>query len=96
MCRNCGDGSTAPASVFVPTVYLTEGGSGQLVALTYHGVMLVLIFEEGAQLDARMLESVRVAATKQEDGLLFETLRPCIKHSMFICNCYASCRRPLQ
>merc|ERR1719171_447354 len=63
-------GGNGPASLFVPTIYLTEGGAGKLVALTYHGIMLVLIFEEKAQLDTHVLESVRAACTKTTgDGL---------------------------
>merc|ERR1719265_2514042 len=63
-------GGNGPASLFVPTIYLTEGGAGKLVALTFHGIMLVLIFEESAQLDVHVLESVRAACTKPTgDGL---------------------------
>lgn len=72
-------GSSAPASLFVPTVYLTEGGVGKLVALMYHGIMLVLIFEESAQLDARVLETVKTACTKSTgDGLSLSELHPLI------------------
>lgn len=63
-------GGNGPASLFVPTVYLTEGGVGKLVVLTYRGIMLVLIFEESAQLDARYLENVRASCVKPTgDGL---------------------------
>jgi len=68
---------SGPASVFVPAVYLAEGGAGQLVALTYRGAMLVLIFEEKTPLDARLLESVRAACTKPTgDGLSLADLLP--------------------
>eukprot|EP00927_Polykrikos_kofoidii_P009346 TRINITY_DN13892_c0_g1_i1.p1 TRINITY_DN13892_c0_g1~~TRINITY_DN13892_c0_g1_i1.p1 ORF type:complete len:502 (-),score=67.28 TRINITY_DN13892_c0_g1_i1:119-1624(-) len=74
-----GGGAAGPASVFVPAVYLTEGGAGQLVALTYHEIMLILIFEEGAKLDARTLESVRAACTRSSgDGLSLSELLPLI------------------
>jgi len=79
--RRAGNGGnvTGPASVFVPAVHLAEGGAGQLVALTYHGIMLVLIFEEGAQLDARILESVRTACTRaSSDGMSLAELHPLI------------------
>lgn len=70
-------GGGGPATLFVPAVYLTEGGVGKLVALTYHGVMLILIFEESAQLDARILESVRTACTTRSgDGLSLAELHP--------------------
>lgn len=68
-----------PASLFVPAVYLAEGGAGQLVALTYNGIMLVLIFDENAKLDVRLLESVRDACTKASgDGLSLAELFPLI------------------
>lgn len=74
-----GSSSSGPSSVFVPAVYLTEGGSGQLVALTYHGVMLVLIFEADAPVDARLLDSVRTACTRPSgDGLSLAELLPLI------------------
>jgi len=64
-----------PASLFVPTVYLTEGGVGKLVVLTYRGIMLVLIFEESAQLDAPYLENVRASCVKPTgDGLSLSEL----------------------
>merc|ERR1719265_2172176 len=63
-------GGNGPASLFVPTIYLAEGGAGKLVSLTYHGIMLVLIFEETAQLDVRILEMIRQSCTKPTgDGL---------------------------
>jgi len=69
--RPAGGGAAGgPSTLFVPAVYLTEGGAGQLVALTYRGIMLVLIFEESAQLDVRILESVRQTCTRPSgDGL---------------------------
>lgn len=81
--RPGGGGSSAasgPASLFVPAVHLVEGGTGQLVALTYRGIMLVLIFEESAQLDAKTLEAVRAAATRSSgDGLSLQELHPLIE-----------------
>lgn len=69
-------GGNGPASLFVPTIYLAEGGAGKLVCLTYHGIMLVLIFEETAQLDVRVLESLRSFATKSTgDGLSLAELQ---------------------
>ncbi|CAK0886570.1 unnamed protein product [Prorocentrum cordatum] len=70
---------SGPSSLFVPAVYLAEGGAGQLVALTYRGVMLVLVFEESAQLDARVLEAVRTTCTRSTgDGLSLADLHPLI------------------
>jgi len=75
-----GGSSGGPASLFVPAVHLVEGGAGQLVALTYRGIMLVLIFEETAQLDAKTLEAVRAAATRAKgDGLSLQELHPLIE-----------------
>eukprot|EP00747_Dinoflagellata_sp_TGD_P168539 gnl/TRDRNA2_/TRDRNA2_195144_c0_seq1.p1 gnl/TRDRNA2_/TRDRNA2_195144_c0~~gnl/TRDRNA2_/TRDRNA2_195144_c0_seq1.p1 ORF type:complete len:503 (-),score=84.07 gnl/TRDRNA2_/TRDRNA2_195144_c0_seq1:125-1633(-) len=72
-------GTSGPASLFVPTVYLAEGGVGQLVALTYQGILLILIFECGAQLDVPMLEKVRATCTKPSgDGLSLAELHPLI------------------
>mmetsp|Transcript_123973 Transcript_123973/g.246852 ORF Transcript_123973/g.246852 Transcript_123973/m.246852 type:complete len:495 (+) Transcript_123973:133-1617(+) len=72
-------GSGGPASIFVPAVYLVDGGAGQLVALMYRGIMLVLVFEEHAQLDSKILESVRTAATRAAgDGLSLAELHPLI------------------
>jgi hypothetical protein len=74
-----GAGGSGPASVFVPAVYLVEGGPGQLVALTFRGILLVLVFEMGAQLDTRVLESVRSACTTPTgDGLSLAELHPLI------------------
>lgn len=71
--------SNGPASVFVPAVYLSGSGVGQLVALTYKGIMLILIFNENAALDARFLESVREACNKSSgDGLSLAELHPLI------------------
>lgn len=71
--------SSHPASLFVPTVYLTEGGPGKLVALIYHGIMLILIFESDSQLDTKILEQVRTACTKaSNDGLSLAELHPLI------------------
>jgi len=70
---------SGPASIFVPAVYLAEGGMGQLVALTYRGILLVLIFEECAPLDVRLLDSVRSACTQATgDGLSLAELLPLI------------------
>jgi len=72
-------GANGPASLFVPTIYLTEGGAGKLVSLTYKGIMLVLIFEETAQLDVKILESIRTSCTKVTgDGLSLPELHPVI------------------
>lgn len=72
-------GVAAAASIFVPAVYLTEGGGGQLVCLTHHGVMLVLIFDMSTQLDARTLEAVRAKSTAPTgDGLSLSELWPLI------------------
>lgn len=76
---NANGGGSTPSSVFVPAIYLSEGGTGQLVALTYQGIMLVLVFEPEAALDARLLESVRTACTRSTgDGLSLAELRPVI------------------
>eukprot|EP00931_Biecheleriopsis_adriatica_P056338 TRINITY_DN33385_c0_g1_i1.p1 TRINITY_DN33385_c0_g1~~TRINITY_DN33385_c0_g1_i1.p1 ORF type:complete len:514 (-),score=86.41 TRINITY_DN33385_c0_g1_i1:163-1473(-) len=71
---------SGPASVFVLAVHLGESGtSGQLVALTFKGIMLVLIFDESAQLDAKLLGSVRDACNKSSgDGLSLVELHPLI------------------
>jgi len=62
--------------IFVPTVYLADGGVGKLLALTYHGIMLVLIAEEDAQMDARFLEKLREVCTgPSEDGLSLAELQ---------------------
>eukprot|EP00929_Paragymnodinium_shiwhaense_P079896 TRINITY_DN41651_c0_g3_i1.p1 TRINITY_DN41651_c0_g3~~TRINITY_DN41651_c0_g3_i1.p1 ORF type:complete len:511 (+),score=115.94 TRINITY_DN41651_c0_g3_i1:131-1663(+) len=77
--RQKGGSSTGPSSIFVPAVHLTEDGPGQLVALVYNGIMLILIFEENAQLDARLLDNVRTAATAHSgDGLSLSELHPLI------------------
>jgi len=74
-----GSGGKGPASLFVPTVYLTNGGAGKLVALLYHGIMLALVFEEKAQVDGRLLESVRSLCTQPTgDGLSLAELHPLI------------------
>lgn len=71
--------SSHPASLFVPTVYLTNGGPGKLVALIYQGIMLILIFEPEAQLDTKILEMVRASCTTpSNDGLSLCELRPLI------------------
>lgn len=68
-----------PASIFVPACHLLDGTVGQLVALTYHGIMLVLIFDEKAALDARLLDSVRAACTRTSgDGLSLTELHSLI------------------
>ncbi|CAE8581447.1 unnamed protein product, partial [Polarella glacialis] len=60
-------------------VHLVESGPGQLVALTYRGIMMVIIFEESAQLDAKVLESLRTACTRASgDGLSLAELHPLI------------------
>lgn len=72
-------GGSGPASLFVPTVYLTDGGTGKLVALTYHGIMLVLILEESTLLDVRTLDNIRTACTRSTgDGLSLAELQPLI------------------
>lgn len=78
--RRAGAGA-GPSSVFVPAIYLTDSGTGQLVALTYKGIMIVLIFEENAPLDARMLESLRETCNRSlGDGLslseLYDVIAP--------------------
>mmetsp|Transcript_34394 Transcript_34394/g.92086 ORF Transcript_34394/g.92086 Transcript_34394/m.92086 type:complete len:485 (-) Transcript_34394:246-1700(-) len=70
---------SGPASLFIPTVYLTEGGVGKLVVLMYHGIMLILIFEENAPLDVKLLESLKAYCTKSTgDGLSLTELHPLI------------------
>merc|ERR1712203_689169 len=72
-------GAGGSASLFVPAVYLVEGGPGQLVALMYRGIMLILIFEATAQVNVRILDSVRQACTKPSgDGLSLAELHPLI------------------
>lgn len=75
--RRAGGG---PASLFIPTVYLKEGGAGRLVVLTYRGIMLVLIFAETAELDLRLLESLHAACARPSgaDGLSLAELHPLI------------------
>eukprot|EP00928_Gymnodinium_smaydae_P036393 TRINITY_DN25448_c0_g1_i1.p1 TRINITY_DN25448_c0_g1~~TRINITY_DN25448_c0_g1_i1.p1 ORF type:complete len:543 (-),score=113.85 TRINITY_DN25448_c0_g1_i1:74-1576(-) len=76
--RQVAGSSSGPAHIFVPTCHLADG-PGQLVALTYQGMMLILVFEEGAQLDARILESVRSCCTLASgDGLSLLELRPLV------------------
>eukprot|EP00933_Yihiella_yeosuensis_P044045 TRINITY_DN39091_c0_g1_i1.p1 TRINITY_DN39091_c0_g1~~TRINITY_DN39091_c0_g1_i1.p1 ORF type:complete len:501 (-),score=82.45 TRINITY_DN39091_c0_g1_i1:83-1585(-) len=65
-----GSGSNGPASIFVPAVHLSESGVGQLVAIIYKGIMLILIFDDKVQLDVRFLDQVRTATCKsQGEGL---------------------------
>lgn len=72
-----GSSACGPSSLFVPTVYLTEGGQGQLVCLTYRGILLVLIFEPDTPLDARLLDSVRLSCTRATgNGLSLAELHP--------------------
>ncbi|CAJ1335044.1 unnamed protein product [Effrenium voratum] len=67
-----------PSSIFVPAVHL-ESGPGQLVALTYRGIMLVLIFEAEAHIDIRLLESLRETCNRSSgDGLSLAELHPLI------------------
>lgn len=69
---------SARGSVFVPTVHLLET-AGQLVVLTFRGIMLVLIFEKSAPLDLKMLESLRVLCNRPSgDGLSLAELHPMI------------------
>eukprot|EP00913_Durusdinium_trenchii_P030387 g28464.t1 len=54
-------------------------GVGQLVALTFKGVMLVLILEADAHVDARLLESLRETCNSSSgDGLSLAELQPLI------------------
>eukprot|EP00435_Cladocopium_sp_Y103_P046699 s294_g13.t1 len=67
-----------PPSIFVPAVHL-NGGVGQLVALTYKSIMLVLILDEDVHVDARLLESLRDSCNAASgDGLSLAELQPLI------------------
>lgn len=67
-----------PPSIFVPAVHL-NAGVGQLVALTYKSIMLVLILDEDVQVDARLLESLRDSCNAASgDGLSLAELQPLI------------------
>eukprot|EP00439_Symbiodinium_sp_Y106_P017499 s3879_g2.t1 len=67
-----------PASLFVPALHL-DAGRGQLVALTFRGIMLVLIFDAEVHIDARLLESLRDFCSRSSgDGLSLAELHPLI------------------
>lgn len=70
--------SSGPASLFVPALHL-DAGRGQLVALTFRGIMLVLIFDAEVHIDARLLESLRDFCSRSSgDGLSLAELHPLI------------------
>jgi hypothetical protein len=49
--------------MFVPQVFLSDGSEGQLVALCYKGVLLIVIFEPSVNVDARLMEQLKRLAT---------------------------------
>eukprot|EP00397_Hematodinium_sp_SG-2012_P014052 GEMP01014280.1.p1 GENE.GEMP01014280.1~~GEMP01014280.1.p1 ORF type:complete len:273 (+),score=51.32 GEMP01014280.1:851-1669(+) len=69
---------------FVPAVYLEHGGEGRLVALCYKGILLVLIFQADAPLDAKVLEMLKATAmmrdmdAPEDDGMSLVELQPII------------------
>lgn len=60
--------------MFVPQVFLSDGSEGQLVSLCYKGILLIVIFESGVNVDARLLDQLKRLATGTGPDTLEENL----------------------
>jgi len=73
--------SNSSSSIFVPTVYLQDGGTAKLVALMYHGIMVLCLIDASAPVDLKFLDELKAALTQhdsEEDGMTLVELHPLI------------------
>ncbi|CAD7935436.1 unnamed protein product [Amoebophrya sp. A120] len=72
--------ATSNRNLFIPRVFLpSNNAEGQLVALCYHGVLLLLVFDKNVNVDARLLEAIKKYSTSPELCENLSTLVPIIE-----------------